>query len=97
VKIKRLSLGNCTEASGTVIVVDVIRAFTVAPYACAAGAREVLLAGREEEALTLRDRFPGAWAMGEVDGLKPEGVDVDRFDFAMRVDRQDDLLVMKPV
>jgi 2-phosphosulfolactate phosphatase len=76
VKIKRLSLKTCTEASGTVIVVDVIRAFTVAAYAFAAGAREVLLVGTEEEALALRDRFPGAWAMGEVDGLKPEGFDL---------------------
>ena len=75
-KLKRLSLRNCTEASGTVVVVDVIRAFTVAAYAFAAGARDVLLVGTEEEALALRDRFPGAWAMGEVDGLKPEGVEL---------------------
>jgi 2-phosphosulfolactate phosphatase len=59
-----------------VIVVDVIRAFTVAAYAFAAGARDVLLVGTEEEALALRDRFPGAWAMGEVDGRKPEGFDL---------------------
>ena len=72
---KRLSLRTCTEASGTVIVVDVIRAFTVAAYAFAAGAQDILLVGTEEEALALRNRFPGAWAMGEVDGLKP-----DRFD-----------------
>jgi 2-phosphosulfolactate phosphatase len=58
-----------------VIVVDVIRAFTVAAYAFAAGARDVLLVGTEGEALALRDRYPGAWAMGEVEGLKP-----DRFD-----------------
>jgi 2-phosphosulfolactate phosphatase len=59
-----------------VIVVDVIRAFTVAAYAFAAGARDVLLVGTEEEALALRDRFPGAWAMGEVEGLKPESFDL---------------------
>jgi len=76
VKFKRLSLRTCTEASGTVIVVDVVRAFTVAAYAFAAGARDVLLVGTEEEALALRDRFPGAWTMGEVDGLKPDSFDL---------------------
>jgi 2-phosphosulfolactate phosphatase len=76
VKFKRLSLRTCTEASGTVIVVDVIRAFTVAAYAFAAGARDVLLVGTEEEALALRDRMPGAWTMGEVDGLKPDTFDL---------------------
>ena len=73
---KRLSLRTCTEASGTVIVVDVIRAFTVAAYAFAAGARDVLLVGTEEEALALRDRLPGAWTMGEVNGLKPDSLDL---------------------
>jgi 2-phosphosulfolactate phosphatase len=76
VKLKRLSLQTCTEASGTVIVVDVIRAFTVAAYAFAAGARDVLLVGTEQEALALRDRFPGAWTMGEVEGLKPDSFDL---------------------
>jgi 2-phosphosulfolactate phosphatase len=59
-----------------VIVVDVIRAFTVAAYAFAAGARDVLLVGTEEEAVVLRERTPGAWTMGEVDGLKPESFDL---------------------
>jgi len=76
VEFKRLSLRTCTEARGTVIVVDVIRAFTVAAYAFAAGAQDITLVGTVEEALALRERFPDALVMGEVGGLRPEGFDL---------------------
>ncbi len=74
-KIKQVSLDNCAEVSGTVVVIDVIRAFSTAAYAFAAGALEILLVGTVEEALETRTMVPGAWVMGEVGGLKPEGFD----------------------
>ena len=76
VKFQRHSLRTCAEASGMVVVVDVIRAFTVAPYALAAGARDITLVGTVEEALALRKRLPNALVMGEVGGLQPEGFDL---------------------
>ena len=43
------------EAHGVVVVIDVIRAFTVAAYALAGGARELWLVRTVEEAHTLRE------------------------------------------
>lgn len=73
--IKRASLLTCGEATSTVVVIDVVRAFTTAAYAFAAGAQTIILAGAVEEALALRQRFPDAWVMGEVGGLPVEGFD----------------------
>ncbi len=66
---------TCGEAAGAVVAIDVIRAFTTAAFAFAAGAREIVLVGTVEEALELRARFPGSLVMGEVGGLKAEGFD----------------------
>lgn len=73
---KRLSLKTCAEASGTIIVVDVIRAFTVAAHAFSAGAEDIVLVSTVEEALSLREHMPNALVMGEIGGLKPEGFDL---------------------
>jgi 2-phosphosulfolactate phosphatase len=70
-----LTLENCAAASGMVVVIDVLRAFSTAAYAFAAGASEILLVGTVEEALELRRRFPHALLMGEVNGLPIPGFD----------------------
>jgi len=70
------TLETCPDATGAVVAIDVVRAFTTAAYAFAAGASEIILAGTVEEALTLREQFPGTFLMGEVDGLP-----VSEFDF----------------
>jgi 2-phosphosulfolactate phosphatase len=70
------TLETCEQATGTVVVIDVLRAFTTAAHAFAAGAQDIVLAGRVEEALELRDRFPGALVLGEVGGLPVEGFDL---------------------
>jgi len=62
-------------ADRTVVVIDVLRAFTTAAFALAAGASEIVLAGGVDEALALRERFPGALVMGEVQGLRVPGFD----------------------
>jgi 2-phosphosulfolactate phosphatase len=75
-RIQRATLETCNTATGTVVAIDVIRAFTTTAFAFAAGARDIVLAGQVEEALALRERFPGALVMGEVNGVQPEGFDL---------------------
>jgi 2-phosphosulfolactate phosphatase len=67
--------GAC-EARGTVIVIDVLRAFTVSAYALAGGASEVRLTRDVDEALELAGRLPGAVVSAEVDGLPVPGVPI---------------------
>ena len=74
-KISHATLESCAEALDTVVVIDVIRAFTTAPFAIAAGASQILPVSSVEEALALRERFPGSQVMGEVGGFPPEGFD----------------------
>jgi len=75
-KIQQATLATCSEATGTVVAIDVIRAFTTAAFAFAAGAQNILLVGEVQEALALRQRFPGSLVMGEVGGQPPEGFDL---------------------
>jgi 2-phosphosulfolactate phosphatase len=58
------------EARGVVVVIDVLRAFTTAAYAFAAGAEEISLVATVEEALAL----PG-FRMGEAGGRLIPGFD----------------------
>jgi 2-phosphosulfolactate phosphatase len=63
--------------TGAVVVVDVLRAFSTAAYALAAGALHVYVVGRVDEALAFKAAKPGSLAMGEEHGRRPPG-----FDFA---------------
>jgi 2-phosphosulfolactate phosphatase len=74
---RRANLETCGSAGGLVVVIDVLRAFSTAAYAFAAGAKEILLAGTVEEALELGRQFPDAMLMGEVGGLP-----IKAFDFS---------------
>ncbi len=74
-QINRATLKDCAEAEGTVVAIDVLRAFTTAAFAFAAGAERILLVGTMEEALALQKDFPDALLMGEADGLSIEGFD----------------------
>lgn len=67
-EIEQATLETCHTAGGAVVAIDVLRAFTTAAYAFAAGASDILLVSTAEEVLALRQRFPGALTMGEVDG-----------------------------
>jgi len=75
VNINRATLKTCAEATGTVVVIDVLRAFTTAAFAFDAGAEAITLVGTVEEALELREAHPDWAAMGEEDGLPLEGFD----------------------
>lgn len=63
------------RAVGTVIVIDVFRAFTTAAIALARGAKAIVLTDKTETALALRAAGVGELCMGEVDGKRPPGFD----------------------
>jgi 2-phosphosulfolactate phosphatase len=69
------TLESCHRADDMVVVIDVIRAFTTAAFAFAAGAQEIIPVATVEDAFALRDHFPGSLVMGEVGGQPPEGFD----------------------
>lgn len=74
-KFNYTSLETCHTASGLVIVIDVLRAFSTAAYSFSRGAKEIMLVSTVEEALDLKSKLPNAKAMGEVGGLPPSGFD----------------------
>jgi 2-phosphosulfolactate phosphatase len=63
------------EVTGAVVVIDVIRAFTTAAFAFAAGAHEIFLVATLDEALQLKLE-KNALAMGEIGGRRPDGFDL---------------------
>ena len=74
-KFNYTSLETCHTATGIVLVIDVLRAFSTAAYAFSRGAKEICLVSGVDEALELKERTPNSKAMGEVGGLPPEGFD----------------------
>lgn len=64
------------DPDGTVVVVDVIRAFTTACAAMAAGATSIACVETLDAARSLRDATDGAVLMGEERGRRPEGFDL---------------------
>ncbi len=69
------NLDTCHEATGVVVVIDVIRAFTNAAFVFQRGAKEIYPVSGVEEALKLKQQIPNSLACGEVGGLPPEGFD----------------------
>jgi 2-phosphosulfolactate phosphatase len=84
VEINHLPLEKCHEATGIVVVIDVLRAFTTSAYAFAAGADEIILVSTVEEAFELKAEFPEALLMGEVKGLPVAGFDFGNSPAAIR-------------
>jgi 2-phosphosulfolactate phosphatase len=68
-------LEGARRAQGTVVIVDVFRAFTTAAVALARGTDRIIMVPGTEEALRLRDQGAGEICVGEVNGIKPEGFD----------------------
>lgn len=69
------NLETCHTATGVVVVVDVIRAFTNAAFAFSRGAKEIYPVSTVEEALQFKAETPNSLACGEVGGIPPEGFD----------------------
>jgi 2-phosphosulfolactate phosphatase len=74
-KIYRVDLSRAGGEQDTVVVIDVIRAFTTTAFAFHAGAERVILVSAVAEAFSLKGRFPDALLMGEVKGDPIEGFD----------------------
>jgi 2-phosphosulfolactate phosphatase len=75
-KIIKIPLEQCAEAAGVVVVIDVLRAFSTAAYALAAGASRIILVSSIEEALQKRRINPDVLLMGEMDGKPIPGFDL---------------------
>lgn len=73
---KTATLEDCHTATGLVIVIDVLRAFSNAAYAFAQGADRIVLVSTVEEALQLKQEIPNSLAIGEVGGIPPTGFDL---------------------
>jgi 2-phosphosulfolactate phosphatase len=69
------NLETCHAATGVVVVIDVIRAFTNAAFAFSRGAEKIYPVSEVAEALQLKAETPNSLACGEVGGLAPEGFD----------------------
>lgn len=68
-------LDGAREASGLTVVIDVFRAFSVAPIAIQRGAVRIHPVATPAEALTLRSRNPEWLVMGEQEGRPLPGFD----------------------
>lgn len=69
------NLETCYEATGVVVVIDVLRAFTNAAFAFSRGAKEIYPVSTVEEAIQIKAEIPNSLVCGEVRGLQPEGFD----------------------
>jgi 2-phosphosulfolactate phosphatase len=67
-QIIQTTLAECGGCGDAVVVIDVLRSFSTAAYAFAAGARKIYAATSPEHALQLRAEMPGALTMGGVGG-----------------------------
>lgn len=63
------------EAKGVCVVIDVLRAFTTAAFAFAAGAKEIHFVKDIEDAFARRQKDPSYLLMGELQGIPIEGFD----------------------
>lgn len=75
-EIRLLSLlEGARQAAGTVVIIDVYRAFTTAAVALQRGAARILLVDTPEAAFKLRREGRGDLSMGEASGIKVPGFD----------------------
>ncbi|MCE3285683.1 MAG: putative 2-phosphosulfolactate phosphatase [Steroidobacteraceae bacterium] len=68
-------VAGAARARGIALVIDVFRAFTVAPHLVAAGASRVIPVAAVEDALALRERLPGVVLVGERHARRLPGFD----------------------
>ena len=69
-----IGIGECDSVSGAAVVIDVMRAYTVAALALHLGAARMILVDDLDVALELKSRFPGSLALK--DGAPAEGFDL---------------------
>ena len=76
-------LEGAKRAQGTVVIVDVFRAFTTAAVALSRGAAKIILVAEPDEALVMRDNGLGDVCVGEVNGIRPKGFDFGNSPYEM--------------
>jgi 2-phosphosulfolactate phosphatase len=77
VVINRLTgIDGARQARGVVVVIDVLRSFSVSAYALAGGARECLLVPTIAEALALHEKIPGSLISAEEGALPVPGIPI---------------------
>ncbi len=79
-----LGRNTIEKASGLVVVIDVLRAFTTACYIFSKGAKEIVLASTPEEGLLLKKQYPKYLLVGERKGLKLTGYDYGNSPFEIK-------------
>ncbi|HSD55269.1 MAG TPA: 2-phosphosulfolactate phosphatase [Burkholderiales bacterium] len=70
-EVRRADLATAPEPADAVVVIDVLRSFSTAAYAFAAGARAIYLVDTVERALALRAELPDALTIGAAPGGAP--------------------------
>ncbi|HEU5347847.1 MAG TPA: 2-phosphosulfolactate phosphatase, partial [Ktedonobacterales bacterium] len=94
--IARIHGRDAEQARGIVVVIDVLRAFTVSAYALAGGARKLMLVRTVDEALALRaNGHADAILAGEVDGRFIPGFDLNNSPVMMQAADVRDRLVIQ--
>ncbi|MDQ0258052.1 2-phosphosulfolactate phosphatase [Evansella vedderi] len=87
---------NDLKASDINVVIDVIRAFTVAHYAFIHGTKEIFLVNSVEEGFNYKQKNPQFLLAGEVNGLPIEGFDLDNSPLSViKSDLQGKTLIQK--
>lgn len=74
--IRYCTLTDVDQHGGTVVVIDVLRAYTTAAVALAAGAGPYELVSTLDQAYARRREDPAVTLLGEVDGYTAEGFDL---------------------
>ncbi len=89
-------IAGAERAVGTVVIIDVFRAFSTAAVALANGATEIIIVSEVEEALELRAAGTGQLCMGEVRGRAPAGFDLGNSPFeASQVDLKGQTIIQR--
>lgn len=89
-------IAGAQRARGTVVVIDVLRSFTVSAYALAGGARECRLVRTVAEARELANETPGAVICAEENALPIEGIALSNSPTLVRqLDLHDRVLIQR--
>src|ERR1700681_403893 len=91
-----VGVDGARKARGLVIVIDVLRAFTVSAYALAGGARECLLVPTTAEARALHEKIPGSLISAEEGALPVPGIPISNSPTQIKsADLKDRVLVQR--
>jgi 2-phosphosulfolactate phosphatase len=89
-------IAGALQARGVVVVIDVLRSFTVSAYALAGGARECLLVKTIAEARALAAEITGAVLCAEEEALPVDGIPISNSPTQIRqLDLRDRVLIQR--